>query len=59
MNDFNRSIVSDDLSNRNTIQIRKRRMSLIKNIENNNNHVNLDKDKINNNKKIFENSKKD
>lgn len=58
MNDFNRSIVSDDLSNRNTIQIRKRRMSLIKNIENNN-HVNLDKDKINNNKKIFENSKKD
>jgi len=57
MNDFNRSIVSDDLTNRNTSQIRKRRMSLIKNIENNNNHFNLDK--INHNKKIFENSKKD
>lgn len=57
MNDFNRSIVSDELSNRNTSQIRKRRMSLIKNIENNNNHINLDK--INHNKKIFENSKKD
>jgi len=57
MNDFNRSIVSDDLTNRNTSQIRKRRMSLIKNIENNNNHINLDK--INQNKKNFENSKKD